>query len=1492
MTAWVRTNSQFRQGNIMRKRVDLKDGSRGQTCWGLSLDVKDGLTFSYGAHDFFQTDPDIEAPRRTVVTIDQPNRTTFKANQLEMVSVVVTRDTVSFYRAGTVNVGSVALRRPLTDCSNKQEGMLLGDPNMEMAMVKYFPRALDPSELEELLEAGSVLSDLATGSNPALSDKSRLEAMEVKMDAMSELISATAGTRQQQSWVNAIVQTAAQEKLAPQSPYASPPASRVINATLGVEDTLNSGREYTQLVKGPYRLTRPEDILLDSSRHITGVPDWQTSPDDFKGVTFMTWYRHTPCETATCGGYFIHSPCWSWFYEQNRASGTMAGIGWVDFLDYSEKRFLPEGDKIWRHLAHQWNEETNELKYFQDGVLMGSKTFVPNADFTCPNLAEQEKISLGFRNPGWTWGWEAEVFDLRMYVHKGGGGSKQGPLTDAEIWAVANQQYAELNNWRCIGLADPRMKDSAWVDPFGNGCEWYSKESLTRPQVCEYPPASANCVLSCKPYPECFDKHVKAPLYFSWDRIRLIGAKSENGTLCLGSHLNSTEVVAQCREWVAGGQWSSIEDKTWFWDWHYTVGNAGRRVNITDCDVLAEAIDDTCQIDTEQVRSFTRDTYARGGDYTLMFFAKPTGSDSFFSEGQFFPHIEAFSSISPPRTQSMTQQRPTRQWINYMDKKCYKYGVGTGNRYESGAAEMHAASSTDWSFYAISRVNKTEDGVNGKWESHGNLGMFYEGDEQKECFTDPTSWMNAFAVYYPMLMSPLIMVPKYMTRAEIQKFYHATVNTIKMQQGPMASSHEQSTKEAEVEKQDYGKRSSLVASPLLFQTRQNLTFSCPFSYGDTFIKKSHAKMVASRCKAPFSCSDNMVEEPATVLSCPGSSFETEKAFDIEPLQFDGQVGYSDFLYSITDSPFLSRDGKVSKTGSFIDSRTTSVLLLLAFYTPQAGITTVMKVSVDFAGDNLVDTDVSVQHFEVLEGSALTWYVCISIFNLVFIVIMLVDIGWSASQLVRRTLQTSLARPKPVEWLKQAIDLSTALMVIAFVAMRLPQKMNSSDTTLDILDRIVSIEWSNTTLSLAQKKQDFFNYLTDLLDVIAYQEALDSFCSAILFISLMRVVQCTSVHPRLALLTGTLTAAADDLFHATILIVVLLSCFAGIGTWAFGATREDFGDFDKTMQTQFLMMFGNFPEDWTESQQMMVYTTLYLIFIFILLQNFLLAIIVESYMGIREQISESQVEDNFLTDLYDAGSAHIMAPLMGWPSSTRLGDTLGIWEAKWSVGYIELSRTGAFKSQAAIISFLKHYSRYDFLEVERIQTYSPAKSGEELAHLIQKQMYSILSYGTRAPTLRDEVEFAKQLVENKRRNRGQSKDNGSNVLGGDAKTEPDGEQRVADAVVTLKMEPEVCLTGEGARTSASRKRQEVKALIQSLQSLLEEEDSLLEGRHRAARQMKPLPSSVPGVRARGGGAVRQFGELQRNLASEPSEAELRNLDPPKVEGVGFSDELIC
>ena len=84
-----------------------------------------------------------------------------------------------------------------------------------------------------------------------------------------------------------------------------------------------------------------------------------------------------------------------------------------------------------------------------------------------------------------------------------------------------------------------------------------------------------------------------------------------------------------------------------------------------------------------------------------------------------------------------------------------------------------------------------------------------------------------------------------------------------------------------------------------------------------------------------------------------------------------------------------------------------------------------------------------------------------------------------------------------------------------------------------------------------------------------------------------------------------------------------------------------------MQTEFELLFGEFQDGWTDSREMALFTVLYLLVLFLLVLNFLLAIIVEAYMQLREDIAAKQTEKSFLMDLSNSLSAYIQGSIRGW-----------------------------------------------------------------------------------------------------------------------------------------------------------------------------------------------------------------------------------------------------
>jgi hypothetical protein len=74
----------------------------------------------------------------------------------------------------------------------------------------------------------------------------------------------------------------------------------------------------------------------------------------------------------------------------------------------------------------------------------------------------------------------------------------------------------------------------------------------------------------------------------------------------------------------------------------------GPHVNITDCEQLKMAIDESCNFDMQQVKNFTDDIKKSDG-WSIGFWVKAAGSKSLSNDGKFHPGLSLLHSISPPK---------------------------------------------------------------------------------------------------------------------------------------------------------------------------------------------------------------------------------------------------------------------------------------------------------------------------------------------------------------------------------------------------------------------------------------------------------------------------------------------------------------------------------------------------------------------------------------------------------------------------------------------------------------------------------------------------------------------------------------------------------------------------------------------------------------------------------------------------------------------------
>ena len=299
-----------------------------------------------------------------------------------------------------------------------------------------------------------------------------------------------------------------------------------------------------------------------------------------------------------------------------------------------------------------------------------------------------------------------------------------------------------------------------------------------------------------------------------------------------------------------------------------------------------------------------------------------------------------------------------------------------------------------------------------------------------------------------------------------------------------------------------------------------------------------------------------------------------------------------------------------------------------------------------------------------------------------------------------------------------------------------------------------IPWSSSTVPLNAKTRTFFAAIKSLLESIQKESTNTLICNVILWISLLRIIQCTSPHPRLAILTGTVAEAFDDMLHTALLTALLMLCFAGIGTWRFGNSLEEFGTYDRALQTEFEMLFGAIPKNWSNDPQLerelQTFTVLYLMALFLLVLNFVLAIIVESYMKVREVSKKKKFEKDLFGDVGETLMGSACYFVFGWPKRHELGEEIQKWRAKKSVSYKDFAHTGLFKSTKSIMSFMKFYSHFDFLK-------PPEQVGQVMAYLPGLKEYLPGSLGSEKLTLREQLSVALKIVLERRIHKNKSKD---------------------------------------------------------------------------------------------------------------------------------------
>jgi hypothetical protein len=85
----------------------------------------------------------------------------FPSETYALLTVIVNDTHATFYR-NIEMLGVKRMPRPVTDCFNDQAGVLVGDADMELGQLRFYPKAMTSANIEEIFSFGSTLEDIST----------------------------------------------------------------------------------------------------------------------------------------------------------------------------------------------------------------------------------------------------------------------------------------------------------------------------------------------------------------------------------------------------------------------------------------------------------------------------------------------------------------------------------------------------------------------------------------------------------------------------------------------------------------------------------------------------------------------------------------------------------------------------------------------------------------------------------------------------------------------------------------------------------------------------------------------------------------------------------------------------------------------------------------------------------------------------------------------------------------------------------------------------------------------------------------------------------------------------------------------------------------------------------------------------------------------------------------------------------------------------------
>jgi hypothetical protein len=209
-----------------------------------------------------------------------------------------------------------------------------------------------------------------------------------------------------------------------------------------------------------------------------------------------------------------------------------------------------------------------------------------------------------------------------------------------------------------------------------------------------------------------------------------------------------------------------------------------------------------------------------------------------------------------------------------------------------------------------------------------------------------------------------------------------------------------------------------------------------------------------------------------------------------------------------------------------------------------------------------------------------------------------------------------------------------------------------------------VPWARSDVELGAKINNFFDELNKLGDLNERERSMNILYFVLSTAQLLRLIMQTVAHPRTAMLVNTLSEGLDDLWHFSLLLMIVMIGFIMLGIAQFAGSRSEFDSHFKAFEMVWEMLLGSMPQSgaipsqfWTHDKLMMIYLMMYNFLCFMFMFNFIIAIICESYLAVTHAIKESEAEQELFHDVAAVTVVSFKSFLWRWPPHRELVEKL-------------------------------------------------------------------------------------------------------------------------------------------------------------------------------------------------------------------------------------------